>query len=123
MDKNKRQKLEAAGYWVGDAAEFLGLSEEERQIVELRLAISRAFRERREKLGLTQAKVAAKMKSTQSRVAKIEAAAAGVSLELMLSGLFAMGGTLSDLSAVINRKSGSTRPKSPRRLQIGRAHV
>jgi len=117
MNKIKRQKLEVAGYWIGDAADFLGLSEEERKIVEFRLALSRAVRERREKLGLTQAAVAARMKSTQSRVAKIEAAASGVSIDLMLSGFFAMGGTISDLTDEINRKSGSTRQKSLRKVQ------
>lgn len=117
MDESTRKKIEAAGYWVGDAAEFLGLTEEEQQIVEFRLAVSRAIRERREKLGLTQAKMAAKMKSSQSRVAKIEAAAPGVSIDLMLSGLFAIGGNVSDLAAVISRSPSSGRRKPPRRLQ------
>lgn len=38
MDAKERKRLEAAGYWVGDAEDFLGLTEEERNIVELRVA-------------------------------------------------------------------------------------
>lgn len=35
MDKKKREKLEAAGWRFGDAADFLGLNEEERRLVDL----------------------------------------------------------------------------------------
>ena len=111
MDKKKREKLEAAGWRIGDAADFLGLTEEEQRLVELRLAVSRAVRERRQKLNMTQSQVAAKMKSSQSRVANIEAAA-GVSLDLMFSGLFALGGSLADLAKATKRQ--------PRRLDPAR---
>ena len=65
------------------------------------------------KMRLTQAQVAAKMKSTQSRVAKIESSALGISLELMFSGLFAVGGSVSDLvpkSKKSKRKSSKSGP-------------
>jgi hypothetical protein len=52
MNVEKRKALEAAGWRVGDAAEFLGLSDEERRLVELRLAVSRKVRELRVKNGL-----------------------------------------------------------------------
>ncbi len=97
MDKVKRRALEAAGWRFGDAGDFLGLSDAERQLVELRLAVARAMRERREAQKLSQHDVAARMKSSQSRVAKIEAGAAGVSLDLMFRGLFAVGGKVSDV--------------------------
>jgi predicted XRE-type DNA-binding protein len=105
MNKKQRQALEAAGFRIGDYGDFLGLTEEERHLVELRLAVSRAVRERRQKMRLTQAQVATKMKSTQSRVAKIESSAPGISLELMFTGLFAVGGSLSDLVPKSKRKA------------------
>jgi ribosome-binding protein aMBF1 (putative translation factor) len=99
MNAEKRKALEAAGWRLGDAADFLGLTQEERRLVELRLAVSRKVRELREKNGVTQQDLAGKLKSSQSRVAKIEAAAADVSLDLSIRALFAVGGNLTDLEA------------------------
>jgi transcriptional regulator with XRE-family HTH domain len=99
MDKAKRKALGAAGFAVGDAADFLGLTEQESRMVELRLALGRAVRERRKLGKLTQRQLAARMGSSRSHVARIESAAEDVSLDLMFSGLFAAGGGLSDLSS------------------------
>lgn len=98
MDKAKRLALKAAGFQVGNAEDFLGLSKEERCLVELRVTVSRAVRRRREEQQLTQQQLAVKLKSSQSRVAKIEAGAADVSLDLLFRGLFAVGGGLADLT-------------------------
>ena len=97
MNKAKRKALEAAGFVFEDAEDFLELTTEERHLVELRLAVSRAVRARREQQHLTQEQVAKKLKSSQSRVAKMEAGAADVSLDLLFRGLFALGGSLNDL--------------------------
>ncbi len=99
MDKKTRDRLTAAGFRIGDAEDFLGLSEEERQLVELRLEVSKAVRRRRQERALSQKQLAAKLKSSQSRIAKIEAAAADVSLDLSFRALFAAGGSLTDLLA------------------------
>src|SRR5258708_3343289 len=112
MAPKKQKVMEAAGFRVGDAADFLELTDEERSLVELRLAVSRAIRERRKGQNLTQAQVAARMKSTQARVAKIEAGDVGVSLDLMFSGLFAVGGHLSDLTV-------ASPPKARRNTRTG----
>jgi DNA-binding XRE family transcriptional regulator len=98
VDKETRARLEAAGFRVGNAEDFLGLSDEECRLVALRLAVSRAVRRLRLKHGMTQQQLAAKLKSSQSRVAKIEAGAAGVSLDLSFQALFAAGGGLADLA-------------------------
>ena len=114
MHRAKTTALRAAGFRVGDAAEFLGLTEEEQHLVELRIAVSRAVRHRREARRLTQQQLALLLKSSQSRVAKIEAGAADVSLDLMFRGLFAMGGTLADLGAPDGRKSSARSRKQNR---------
>jgi ribosome-binding protein aMBF1 (putative translation factor) len=98
MDERKRKGLEAAGYRLGNAEDFLKLTQEERRLVELRVAVSRTIRRLRQRRRLTQQELAAKLKSSQSRVAKIEAGAADVSLDLLFRSLFAVGGKLADVA-------------------------
>jgi predicted XRE-type DNA-binding protein len=126
MDKETRKRLEAAGFRLGDAEDFLGLTDEERRLVELRLAVSRTVRRLREQQGMTQQQLAAKLKSSQSRVAKVEAAAADVSLDLSIRALFAAGGSLRDLvsSAQTRRRVGKkahrmSRPHKVKNDQVG----
>ena len=98
MTKKKREAREAKGYAVfDDAADWFGLSDEERALVELRLAVARATRAAREKAGLTQQDVAGRIGSSQSRIAKVEAAGPGFSLDLAFKALFASGGKLGDV--------------------------
>jgi ribosome-binding protein aMBF1 (putative translation factor) len=105
MDSKRRKALETAGWRVGEAADFLGLSDEERKHVALRLAVSDAIRVRRAALGMTQQQLATRLQSSQSRVAKIEAGLPDVSLDLMFRSLFALGGDLCDLDVVPKRPS------------------
>jgi predicted XRE-type DNA-binding protein len=97
MDKRKRKALEAAGWVFENAEDFLELTPEERCLVELRIAISRDIRARREQQQMTQLQLAKKLKTSQPRVVKIEAGSADVSLDLMFRSLFALGGRLQDL--------------------------
>ena len=112
MNKDMRGRLEGAGFRVGDAEDFLGLTEEERCLVELRLAASRAVRRCREALGAAQQELARKLGPRQSRVAKIEAGAADGSLDLLFRALFAAGGELADLA-------GADRPGKTRKAAAG----
>ncbi len=107
MDKDKRVRLEAAGFRFTTVAEFLGLSEEENQLVELRVTISKEIRRLRAANHLSQKEVARRMKTSQPRVAKIEAAAEGVSLELMLRELFMLGGRVTKLEFAESTRSAS----------------
>jgi transcriptional regulator with XRE-family HTH domain len=72
MKSGKLKRLRAAGWKAGSAREFLGLSEQEAALVELKLALVTAVREARKKHGLSQVDLAQRMRSSQSRVAKIE---------------------------------------------------
>lgn len=101
MNKAKRKKLERQGWKVGTAVEFLGLSAEEARFIELKLALSRQLRERRETLKLTQTSLAKRLRSSQSRIAKMEAGDPSVSLDLLFRSLFALGTTKRDLARVI----------------------
>ena len=105
MNETKRKKLEAAGWRVGSVDDFLGLSEIESVIVELRLALSRALRTRRTKLHLSQKALADRIKSSQSRVAKMEAADPAVSFELLLRGLLATGASRHEVASAFDDPS------------------
>jgi ribosome-binding protein aMBF1 (putative translation factor) len=103
MDRAKRKRLEARGWRVGTTREFLDLSTEEAALVETRLRLSQSLRERRTKLALSQAALAKRLHSSQSRVAKMEAADATVSVALLLRALFALGATPRDIATAIRR--------------------
>ena len=83
MDKKKRALLEKKGWKIGSTKEFLGLTDEEAAYIELKLALSRAFHRSRENHRLTQVEAARLLRSSQSRVAKMEAADPSVSLDLL----------------------------------------
>lgn len=104
MDAKKRRRLESADFAVGSAAEFLGLSAEESALVEMRLALSRALRERRGEAGLTQAAFARRIGSSQSRVAKMEAGDPSVSLDLLIRALLAVGASRRDVGQALARR-------------------
>ena len=104
MDAGKRKKLERAGWTVGSAEDFLGLSAEEAAFVELKLALSERLRARRTELGLSQSALARRLGSSQSRVAKMEASDPSVSLDLLVRGLLATGATRRDIAAAIGHK-------------------
>jgi hypothetical protein len=102
MRKAKRARLERAGWKIGTAQEFLGLSEEEVAFVELKLALAASLRRKRERRGLTQLELAALIESSQSRVAKMEAGDRSVSLDLLVRSLLAMGTTKRELAKIIS---------------------
>jgi hypothetical protein len=103
MDTSKKDLLSSAGWRTGDAAEFLGLSAEETAFVELKLALADYLRGIRIQHGWTQTQVAGRLGSSQSRVAKMEAADASVSVDLLLRSLLALGASRSDVGQVIAR--------------------
>ena len=104
MRKTKQRKLEAAGWRVGSATEFLDLSAEDAALVETKLALSAALRARRAARHLSQAELAKRLKSSQSRIAKMESADRTVSVDLLLRGLFALGATPRDVAKAIQHR-------------------
>jgi transcriptional regulator with XRE-family HTH domain len=95
--KKMRESLESAGYVIGDADDFLGLTEEESRLVDVRLAVSRAVRDARIARNLTQAQAARILNTSQPNVSRIEGAAGDVSLDLMYRSLFRLGGAAADV--------------------------
>ena len=98
MKLEKKRRLEAAGWKETTVKEFLNLSDSDAQYIETKLALSRRLRELREQRNLTQTKAAALLKTSQSRLARMEAGDPSVSLDLLVRGLFALGATWKELA-------------------------
>ncbi len=92
MEATKRKALESAGWQTGDAADFLQMSAEERQLLDARVELALAIRRQREALNLSQKELGARLKTSQPRVAKIERAASDVSLDQLVRAFTAAGG-------------------------------
>jgi predicted XRE-type DNA-binding protein len=101
MEKPKKDRLARAGWRLGDAADFLELSPEEAAFIELKLALADYLREIRLRNEWTQAQVARRLGSSQSRVAKMEAADASVSLDLLVKSLLMLGASRGEVGRVI----------------------
>ena len=101
MKKEKRDRLEAKGWAVGSATEFLGLSKEEEEFIELKIRLSACLKEQRQKGALTQESLAKRINSSQSRVAKMEACGSDVTVDLLLRALFAAGMSRRELAKAI----------------------
>ncbi|MGE3315823.1 MAG: XRE family transcriptional regulator [Planctomycetaceae bacterium] len=109
MDARKRKALEAAGWKFGDAADFLGMSDEERQLLEARVELALAIRRQRKARHLSQTQLGALLKTSQPRVAKIERASSDVSLDQLVRAFTAAGGKIVVKSSNTKaKKSGSS---------------
>ena len=97
MNRARLKKLRAAGWKVGNARDFLKLSDEEAMLVELKLSLTHALKEARQRRRLSQTDLAQRIGSSQSRVAKIEAGDPSVSLDLIVRALIAAGATQQDI--------------------------
>jgi predicted transcriptional regulator len=106
MDRAKQKRLEAKGWKVGSASEFLGLSAAEATLVAMKVSLSQALRARRQAHGLSQVALARRLRSSQSRVAKMEAGDRTVSVELLLRALITLGAKPRDIARALQRHSG-----------------
>ena len=99
-DKTKRERLEARGWKIGTAAEFLELTPEETALIEIKLALSKNLRKRRAQQ-MTQTQLAEKIQSSQPRIAKAERGDQSVSIELLMRAMLATGATPQEIGRVI----------------------
>lgn len=105
MKKTKIEQLKKAGWKVGTTKEFLGLTDEETALIEMKLALARSLKERRMAQDMTQGELAKQLGSSQSRVAKMEAADGTVSMELLVRSLLVLGATRQEVGRIIGRKT------------------
>ncbi|GJQ22143.1 MAG: hypothetical protein HBSIN02_24980 [Bacteroidia bacterium] len=97
MNKAKRKRLESKGWKVGTVQDFLKLSDEEAAYVEIKLTLAKNIQKRRRALRLTQTELAKRLKSSQSRIAKMEAGDPSVSVDLLVRSLIALGASKQSL--------------------------
>lgn len=109
MRREKRERLERKGWKVGSVKDFLGLSNEEAAYVELRVRLADNLRRRRQKRNLSQTQFAEIIRSSQSRVAKMEGADPSVTLDLLIRALLALGASNRDLARAF---SAATLPRA-----------
>jgi DNA-binding XRE family transcriptional regulator len=103
MQQSKRKVLAKKGWKTGSAKEFLELSDEELAVIELKIALGNAVKQRRQKQRLTQTAFAKLISSSQSRVAKMEAGDPSVSLDLLVKSMLSLGATRRDVAkAIVN---------------------
>ena len=103
MRKHKKETLKRKGWKIGSIADFLNLTPEEKEYIELKLALARQVKEQRQKNNLTQIEAARLLQTSQSRVAKLEAGDPSVSLDLLIRALIALGTSRRELARVITR--------------------
>jgi len=107
MRSKKRRRLEAKGWTVGSAKEFLGLSSQEEAYIEIKLRLAESLRNQRLRRNMTQSDVAKAIKSSQSRAAKMEAGESSVSMDLLVRTLLALGASSDSLTRLISLQAES----------------
>lgn len=101
MKNNKKKKLEANGWKIGSADDFLGLSREESEFIRLKISLARHLKIKRLNKNYSQMEFAKQIKSSQSRVAKMERGDPSVSMDLLIHSLLTLGATRKELAGVI----------------------
>ena len=104
MKNDKLKRLKAAGWKIGNAEDFLQLSEEESKLVAIKWSLMCAVKKSRIKRNISQIDLAQRMKSSQSRIAKIETGDSSISLDLIVRALIATGATTRDIQAAFIAK-------------------
>ncbi len=101
MKEAKKKRLEKAGWQVGDTQDFLGLTDAEMAMIDVRLTLASALKHRRRDLKISQQQLAERIGSSQSRVAKMEAGDPSVSLDLLLRSLIYSGSTSAEIGQAL----------------------
>jgi transcriptional regulator with XRE-family HTH domain len=90
---------------VGSTKEFLGLSPQESAYIELKVRLAMGLQARRRRQRLTQAGLAKRLQSSQSRIAKMEAGDPSVSLDLLIRSLLILGASRREVSRIMSARS------------------
>ena len=101
MREDKKRRLKAKGWKVGGAKEFLQLTDEESAYIDLKMRLADGLRNRRKRTHLSQVQLARVLRSSQSRIAKMESGDPSVSLDLLIRSLLALGISDRELSRII----------------------
>ncbi len=104
MDNKMKRRLMKKGWKVGNTAEFLRLSPQESEYIDLKLTLSQNLKKQRQQNKLTQDELGKLLRSSQSRVAKMEAGDPTVTLDLLIRSLLALGVSKKNLAKMIEQQ-------------------
>ncbi len=107
MKTEKQKKLAAAGWKIGNAEEFLELSEAEAAYIAMKLSVGQQIRELRKANAMTQAELAKRVRSSQSRIAKMETGDPSISLDLLIRTVLALGATQDQVAEYLMHRCAS----------------
>ena len=111
-----------SGWREGAVQEFLGLTDEEAALVRTKAALAVFLQQRRKTIGWSQAALAERLGSGQSRVAKMETAQPSVSLDLLVRAILVTGVSMNDIGAVIATGDPEARAGKSRRSRTKKQH-
>jgi predicted XRE-type DNA-binding protein len=118
MDAKLQKAMEGHGYKFYDhAGDAVGMTEEEKHLMDLRIDLARMVRARRQKQGLSQKELAALLGTSQPRVVKIEGGDLGVSLDQSLRAYAVMGGRIVVKELSANGVAGKPRVAAKKRMK------
>ena len=101
MTEAKKKVLEDKGYRVTDSADWLGLSKEEAQLVNMRAALAQELERVRKAKGITQAELARRIGTRQSGVARMLNNPDTSTMDNLIKSLIALGEPISKSAACI----------------------
>jgi predicted XRE-type DNA-binding protein len=102
-EARKAARLEGAGWKTVTVQDFLGLSDDDMAIIEVKVALAKRLRTQRTRAGLSQVEVAKIVRSSQPRVAKMEAADKTVSIDLLVKALVKTGVSVQEIGRSLER--------------------
>ena len=116
-ETRKAARLENAGWKTVTVQEFLRLSDEDMAIIEVKVALAKRLRAQRTRARLSQVAVAKIVRSSQPRVAKMEAADKTVSIDLLVKALVKTGVSVQEIGRSLERITTSkVKPSRAQRL-------
>jgi len=119
-EATKAARLEKAGWKTTTVQAFLGLSDEDMAIIEVKVALAKRLRVQRTRAGLSQVEVAKIVRSSQPRVAKMEAADKSVSIDLLVKALVKTGVSVQEIGRSLEKIAASKeKPRATHRLAHG----
>ncbi len=101
MTKEKRAKLEAAGFKLTDTKDWIGLTIEESKIVEMRVALAKELEKMRKEKGLTQAELARRVGTKQSGIARMINSPDTSTIDNLVKAMISMGAPVSRIAACL----------------------
>ena len=101
MTERKKKILVANGYTITDSAGWLGLSNEEAQIVNMRVALAQELERVRKSKGITQAELARRVGTKQSGVARMLNNPDTSTMDNLIKALIALGEPIGKIAACL----------------------